>query len=104
MDDSNQNTSETIVVHIGGRNFNILCAPDERENLLAAAESLKTEIAALQGNSATPKVSLETAAILTALNLTDELVRHRASPAPAHIEPGYDVQHLIDKIESALED
>ncbi len=102
MDNSQQNSPETVKVHIGGRDFNLLCPPEEQKILLAAAESLQAEITALQGNSSTPKVSLETAAVLTALNLTDELMRRGADPADS--ESSIDVQHLIDKIESALED
>lgn len=98
---------QTLTVVVGGRNFRIGCQSEEQENLRAAAAMLDSEISSLQDESSTLRVSLESSAVLAALNFAAELVRRQPEQSNQH---SFDQQvesriaKLIDKIDSVLAD
>ena len=105
MNDPNEGTASSLKVNIGGRDFNIGCGPDERDDLYAAAELLNSEISSLQTDPNSPPVSLETSAVVVALNLAGDLLRQKnQTPIEADDEISSQISQLVDKIESVLEE
>jgi len=63
--------SEGIQIRLGGREYSVVCAEDEREDLLAAADYLNQQMKKVQR---TGKVlSTERCAVMTALNMAYDL-------------------------------
>lgn len=79
-----------------------MCEPDEEESLRAAAELVNSEIASVQGDSAKSNVSLETAAIVSALNFAAELQRQNSNSSDGITSQN--LAQLVDKINSVLPD
>ncbi len=96
------NSVPHLKVKIGGRNFQIGCEPEEHATLRAAANMLNSEISSMQDNSAGQSVSLETAAVVSALNFAADLLR-KQSPGPIQ-DFSPQIAQMIDKIDSALTD
>ncbi len=89
-----------MTVQIGGRDFHIGCDPEEQDNLRAAAEMLNSEIASLQDDTGSSRISLESCAVLAALNFAAELQRGNSSVSGEDFSPK--ITHLVDKIDSVL--
>lgn len=105
MNDPNEGSASSLTVNIGGRDFHIGCGPEERDDLYAAAELLNSEISSLQTDPNSPPVSLETGAVVVALNLAGDLLRRKnQSPIESDDEFSSQISRLVDKIESVLEE
>ena len=68
-------STETVTVHILGRDYQIACKVDERENLLKASRELDQRMRDIRTNSSV--VGIDRIAVIAALNLTDELLKLR---------------------------
>ena len=94
---------QTLNIQIGGRSFQIGCEPEEQDNLQAAAELLNSEIASLQNDSDSLRVSLESSAILAALSFAAELLGQQSDIPDERAEQNEPrITRLIDKIDSIL--
>ncbi len=107
MDNGSDNPVQTLTVVVGGRNFRIGCEPEEQDNLQKAAAMLNSEITSLQNETSTLRVSLESSAVLAALNFAAELLRRQPERSNQHsgdpqLEPK--IATLIEKIDSVLTD
>lgn len=80
----------------------MVCEPNEEESLRAAAELVNSEITSVRGGSAKSNVSLETAAIVSALNFAAELLRRNSNGSDEN--SNQNLAHLVDKINSVLPD
>ncbi|MEO8160921.1 MAG: cell division protein ZapA [Arenimonas sp.] len=69
--------SEPVEVRILDRGFTVGVEPDERENLMQAAQFLDTRMREVRGNNRS--AALDRVAVLTALNLAAELLQARKS-------------------------
>ncbi len=65
--------SEPISIRILDRDFQINCSEEERENLLDAARFLDLRLRDARDHG--PNLSLEKLAIMTALNISDSLLK-----------------------------
>lgn len=95
------NQTVSLEVTVADRDFKVNCHQDEAESLKSAAELLNAEIDSMKG------VSLETSAVIAALNFAAELLRARSSATEqlATIDDQVpDIQHLMNRIEAALQD
>lgn len=105
MNDSNEGNSSSLKVTIGGRDFHLGCGPDERDELYAAAELLNSEISSLQADPNSPPVSLETGAVVVALNLAGDLLRRKTeTPTVPYNEFSSRIVRLVSKIDFVLEE
>lgn len=92
------NSPQTLKIKIGGRDVTIGCAPEQQQNLLNAASVLNAEISNIQNTASTTSVSLESAAIIAALNFAAQIIENNSR---AH---QFDFDSLIDKIDATLAD
>jgi len=94
--------SEPISVTILDREYQFACEPEERKALREAAAYLDERMLSVKG--AGRLMALERIAVMTALNLSDELLkmqkleRHRKQNVDSRI------RKLADELEDALED
>lgn len=89
----------TLDITLGGREYRVACAPDERESLLAAATFLDDRMAEIAGKT---RNTGERLAVMTALNLAHELASLRQSPPP--IDDVQDFQRRIVAMETRLDE
>ncbi|MFM1886642.1 MAG: hypothetical protein RL026_1799 [Pseudomonadota bacterium] len=70
-----------VTVRILDKDYHVACPPEERDDLLAAAQHLNTQMRHIRENS---RVSgMERVAVIAALNIANELLRLRATAVPA---------------------
>lgn len=96
-----QTQSQSIVIHIMGKDYHVVCREDEQETLLDSAQKLDAQMHHIRD---TGKVSgLDKIAIMAALNLTHELsTTQKKNRTPmGNIVPK--LANLRHKIESVLE-
>ena len=93
--------TEPISVEILDRKYQFACSPEERKALMEAAVFLDERMRTIK--SAGRLVALERIAVMTALNLSDELLRlqkheqHRKNTLDSRI------RMLADELDDALE-
>jgi len=96
-----EKTSEPISVAILDREYQFACQPEERKALREAADYLDDRMRSIKGEGRL--MALERIAVMTALNLSDELLRlqkyenHRQKNVDARI------RILADELDDALE-
>ena len=94
-------SSEPISVAILDRDYQFACQPEERKALREAADYLDDRMRAIKGEGRL--MALERIAVLTALNLADELLslqkyeKHRQQNVDSRI------RMLADELDDALE-
>ena len=94
----------TLDISLQGREYRVACAPEEREELLAAVAHVDTKMAEIAGKT---KSTGERLAVMTALNLAHELL---AKPAPEAAEAtdqmaqaaSFDSEEFTRRIESIV--
>jgi len=95
-----KSTSEPISVDILDRQYQFACSPEERQALKEAAVYLDERMRSIKG--AGRLMALERIAVMTALNLSDELLRlqkheqHRKDTLDSRI------RMLADELDDAL--
>jgi cell division protein ZapA len=75
---------KTLDVLLMGRSYKVACNDDEREELLAAVELLDRKMTEIKG--AGKVASAERIAVMAALNLANELLQARKSPANVDLD------------------
>ena len=93
--------SEPISVDILDREYQFACEPGEREALRAAAAYLDERMRAIK--SAGRLMSLERIAVMTALNLSDELLK--LQKVEKHRQQNVDsrIRMLVSELDDALD-
>lgn len=87
-------TSETLQVHILGKDYQVACPPEERDALLAAAAELDRRMRDIRQQSSV--IGVERIAIMAALNLAHELNQNKEA-ASSH------EQQYLDQIHQRLD-
>ncbi len=93
-----EDPSQTLKIKIGGRDVSLACAPDQQQVLLNAASVLNAEISNIQNSTVNASVTLESAAIIAALNFAAQIIENNNSANQ------FDFDNLIDKIDATLAD
>jgi len=89
-----------VALTILGKEYKIMCAAEEQENLIDSAQQLDEKMRKIR---LTGKVSgTERTAVLAALNLTHELVQTKKNPVPDDSELSKQLNKMYLKIETAL--
>ena len=92
----------TVSVSILDRDYQVACAPEERDALVRAAEHLDAKMRQIR---ATGKiVGLERIAVMAALNLTHEALSSEGSLSGLTEDTQRDVDRLSEKLGRALGD
>lgn len=91
----------SITISILGRTYQIACAPDEEEALQQSARYLNEQMEKLKSRGST--LSFEKLAVMTALNISHELLTHSRQANNVESSAQEFIRHLELKIESALQ-
>jgi cell division protein ZapA len=94
-------TSEPISVAILDREYQFACQPEERKALKEAAVFLDERMRSVKG--AGRLMALEQIAVMTALNLSDELLRLQRSESYRQEKVDMRIRMLADELDDALE-
>lgn len=95
-------TSEPISVAILDRDYQFACQPDEREALKEAAVFLDERMRSIKG--AGRLMALERIAVMTALNLSDELLKLQKHEKYRQENVDSRIRLLVDELDGALSD
>jgi len=88
---------DTLDIKLMGREFRVVCAPEEREALTAAAALLEWEMTRI---AKATKTSGERLAVMAALNLAHELATLKHAPAAVDAS---DFKRRISAMEARLD-
>lgn len=92
--------SDTLSVSILDRDYQFTCPPDERDALKAAALFLDEKMREVK--SAGNLMALERIAVMTALNLSDELLKLRSNDQRRKEQVDQRIQMLANELDNAL--
>ena len=95
------NSSEPISVAILDREYQFACQPDERKALKEAAVFLDERMRSIKG--AGRLMALERIAVMTALNLSDELLKLQKNEKHRRENVDSRIRMLADELDDALE-
>jgi len=94
--------SEPISVDILGREYQFACEPGEREALKAAAIYLDERMRAIK--DAGRLMALERIAVMTALNLSDELLKMQKTEKHRQENVDNRIRMLVNELDDALDE
>jgi len=94
--------SEPISVDILDREYRFACRADEREALKEAAIFLDERMRSIQG--AGRLMALERIAVMTALNLSDELLKLQKNEKHRQENVDSRIRMLVDELDDALDE
>lgn len=92
--------SDLISVSILDREYQFTCPDEEREALKAAALHLDEKMREVR--SAGNLMALERIAVMTALNLSDEILKLRAAEQQRYDRVDLKIKSLADELDNAL--
>jgi len=90
-----------ISVRLLDREYQVACPVDERSDLLDSAEYLDSKMREVRDTGKV--VGLDRIAVISALNLANELIKLRRSGSSVDADLGAKLQRLRERVESALE-
>src|SRR5690625_877112 len=90
--------SETVVVQILDKDYQVSCPPEERNALLQSAQLLDERMRTIRRGGAV--IGLERIAVMAALNLSHELLRAKSAPPELVVD---ELNRLHTRLDSALE-
>lgn len=93
--------SAPISVSILDRDYQFTCQPEEREALKAAAALLDERMREIKKQSGN-LMALERIAVMTALNLADELLKLQSLDQARREQVDRRIRYLADELEGAL--
>lgn len=93
-------SSDLISVSILDRDYKFTCPDEEREALKSAALLLDEKMREVR--SAGNLLALERIAVMTALNLADEILKLRAAEKQRHDNIDSRIKTLADELDNAL--
>jgi cell division protein ZapA len=91
----------SITIKILGRDYQIACKPEEEEALRQAASYLSKQMEKVKKHGST--LGFEKIAIMTALNISHELIQNSMKASDTKSNAQDFLSHLEKKIESALQ-
>ncbi|TVR63271.1 MAG: cell division protein ZapA [Candidatus Competibacteraceae bacterium] len=91
----------SVAVRLAGYEYRFACATVEREELLEAADHLDQRMREVRDRSGKP-LNLEAIAVMTALNLSHELLRLQRQRAEADAVVNRQVQDLLQIVDDVL--
>ena len=97
----NNSPSEPISVSILDRDYQFACQPEERKALQEAALFLDERMRSIKG--AGRLMTLERIAVMTALNLSDELLKSQQTEEHRKQNVDNRIRMLADELDDALE-
>lgn len=92
--------NEPISVSILDREYQFTCKPDEREALKEAAQLLDGRMREIKATG--NLMALERIAVMTALNMSDEILRLRSAGEERQQRLDNRIRRLADELEDAL--
>jgi len=90
-----------VSVRLLDREYQVACPADERSDLLDSAEYLDTKMREVR--DAGKVVGLDRIAVISALNLANELIKLRRNGSVVDSDLGSKIRTLRERVESALE-
>ena len=93
--------AESISVNILGREYQISCPASEEEALRKSARYLDKQMGAIKSRGST--LGYEKIAVMTALNLSHELLQKSQLATESNIDSQQELKQLEAKIDSALQ-
>jgi cell division protein ZapA len=90
-----------ISVRLLDREYQVACPADERSDLLDSAEYLDTKMREVRDGGKV--VGLDRIAVISALNLANELIKMRRNGSVVDSDLGSKIRTLRERVESALE-
>ncbi len=90
-----------ISVRLLDREYQVACPPDQRTELLDSAEFLDARMREVRDSGTA--VGLDRIAVISALNLANELIRLRREGTSLDLELGSRLKDLRERVEMALE-
>ncbi len=96
----NQET-EGVTVHLMGSEYRFACRPSERDDLLEAARYLDERMRDVRDHTS-KLLSLESVAVMAALNVSNELLRQQRLSVEADTLVDRQVGDLLQKVDAVL--
>lgn len=90
-----------VSVRLLDREYQVACPSDERSDLLDSAEYLDAKMREVRDSGKV--VGLDRIAVISALNLANELIKLRRNGSSVDADLGTKLQRLRERVESALE-
>ena len=90
-----------VSVRLLDREYQVACPAEERSDLLDSAEYLDAKMREVRDTGKV--VGLDRIAVISALNLANELIKLRRNGSSVDAELGAKLQKLRERVESALE-
>jgi len=90
-----------ISVRLLDREYQVACPAEERSDLLDSAEYLDAKMREVRDTGKV--VGLDRIAVISALNLANELIKLRRNGSSVDADLGARLQRLRERVESALE-
>ena len=97
----NEERVTRISVRLLDREYQVACPADERSDLLDSAEYLDTKMREVRDGGKV--VGLDRIAVISALNLANELIKLRRNGSVVDSDLGSKIRTLRERVESALE-
>ena len=97
----NEDRVARVSVRLLDREYQVACPADERSALLDSAEYLDAKMREVRDSGKV--VGLDRIAVISALNLANELLRLRRNGSSIDADLGAKLQKLRERVESALE-
>ena len=95
------NTPEPITVSILDRDYQFACQPEERQALKEAAQLLDERMRSIR--EAGTLMALERIAVMTALNLSDELLKLQKNEKHRQDNVDNRIRMLVNELDDALD-
>jgi cell division protein ZapA len=93
--------SETVVVQILDKDYQVSCPAEERSALLQSAQLLDERMRTIKRSGSV--IGLERIAVMAALNLSHELLQAKSDPAPSAVAPdAEELSRLHAKLDNSL--
>ncbi len=96
-----QQSAEPISVRILDREFRVNCTPEERDSLMDAARFLDLRLRDARDRG--PNLSLDKLAIMTALNISDSLLKAEQELSLRSEQVDERLNHLTDRLSRHLD-
>jgi cell division protein ZapA len=90
-----------VSVRLLDREYQVACPAEERSDLLDSAEYLDTKMREVRDSGKV--VGLDRIAVISALNLANELIKLRRNGSTVDTDVGAKLKTLRERVESALE-
>jgi cell division protein ZapA len=90
-----------VSVRLLDREYQVACSAEERSDLLDSAEYLDAKMREVRDSGKV--VGLDRIAVISALNLANELIKLRRTGSVVDVDLGAKLRTLRERVESALE-